>query len=71
MGMKESEPMSFTLIQLITLRKAVKTLGNLWGEPITTEYTEPLFAIFDKEIARIREDKEKMLATFDEIVKEW
>ena len=55
--MRNNKPIMFTQAQLLVVFRAVQAHGEMWGEPITTDYTDPILDIVQVELQA--RDKEK------------
>jgi hypothetical protein len=49
--MRNNKPIMFTQAQLHVIFRAVQAHGEQWGEPITTDYTDPILDLVSTELA--------------------
>jgi hypothetical protein len=69
--MRKNQPIMFTQAQLHVIFSAVKAHGEKWGEPITTDYTEPILDLLTAELAARDEEKARIQKAFATIAKDY
>ena len=61
----------FTQAQLHVIFRAVQAHGEKWGEPITTDYTDPILDLLTTELKARDEEKARIENVFATIAKDY
>jgi hypothetical protein len=62
--MRKNNPIMFTQAQLHVIFRAVQAHGEKWGEPITTDYTDPILDLLSSELKARDEEKARIENAF-------
>lgn len=69
--MRNNKPIMFTQAQLLVVFRAVQAHGEKWGEPITTDYTDPILDIVQVELQARDEEKARIENIFAVIASDY
>lgn len=69
--MRNNKPIMFTQAQLHVIFRAVQAHGEKWGEPITTDYTDPILDLLSTELAARDEEKARIENAFATIASDY
>ena len=69
--MRKNKPIMFTQAQLHVVFQAVRAHGEKWGEPITTDYTEPILDLLAEELKARDEEKARIQNAFAIIARDY
>lgn len=69
--MRQNKAIMFTQAQLHVIFRAVQAHGEQWGEPITTDYTNPVLDIVQVELQARDEEKERIENAFATIASDY
>jgi len=69
--MRKNEPIMFTQAQLHVVFRAVQAHGEKWGEPITTDYTDPIQTLLATELGERDHEKARIEIAFATIAKDY
>ena len=65
--MRQNKPIMFTQAQLHVVFRAVQAHGEKWGEPITTDYTDPILDMLEVELQARDQEKTRIENAFAKI----
>ena len=69
--MRNNKPIMFTQAQLLVTFRAVQAHGEKWGEPITTDYTDPILDLLQVELKARDEEKARINNAFAVIASDY
>jgi hypothetical protein len=69
--MRKNQPIMFTQAQLLVIFRAVQAHGEKWGEPITTDYTDPILDLLTAELKARDEEKARIENAFASIASDY
>jgi hypothetical protein len=69
--MRKNKPIMFTQAQLHVIFRAVQAHGEKWGEPITTDYTDPILDLLTTELKARDEEKTRINNAFATIASDY
>lgn len=69
--MRKNKPIMFTQAQLHVIFRAVQAHGEKWGEPITTDYTDPILDLLTVELKARDEEKARIENAFAKIANDY
>ena len=69
--MRNNKAIMFTQAQLHVIFRAVQIHGEKWGEPITTDYTDPILDILSTELCARDFEKARIQEVFATIAKDY
>ena len=69
--MRQNKAIMFTQTQLHVIFRALKAHGEKWGEPITTDYTDPILDILQVELKARDEEKARINNAFAVIASDY
>lgn len=69
--MRNNKPIMFTQAQLHIIFRAVQAHGEKWGEPITTDYTDPILDLLSTELKARDEEKARIENAFATIANDY
>lgn len=69
--MRKNEAIMFTQAQLHVIFRAVQAHGEKWGEPITTDYTDPILDLLSSELKARDEEKARIENAFATIANDY
>lgn len=69
--MRKNQPIMFTQAQLHIIFRAVQVHGEKWGEPITTDYTDPILDLLTAELKARDEEKVRIENAFATIASDY
>ena len=69
--MRKNKPIMFTQAQLHVIFRAVQAHGEKWGEPITTDYTDPILDLLTAELKARDEEKARIESAFASIASDY
>ena len=69
--MRKNKPIMFTQAQLHVIFRAVQAHGEKWGEPIITDYTDPILDLLTTELKARDEEKTRINNAFATIASDY
>ena len=69
--MRKNKPIMLTQAQLQIVFRAVQAHGEKWGEPITTDYTDPILDLLTTELKARDEEKARIESAFASIATDY
>ena len=69
--MRNNKPIMLTQAQLLVTFRAVQAHGEKWGEPITTDYTDPILDLLQVELKARDEEKARINNAFAVIASDY
>jgi hypothetical protein len=69
--MRNNKPIMLTQAQLLVIFRAVQAHGEKWGEPITTDYTDPILDLLQIELKARDEEKARINNAFAVIASDY